>query len=78
MQLDKGLAWTGQREGFNKSSSIDGPTKEVSTAGGNNQKDDDQDDDCRLLVTESAMTGAASNLWIDQVGKESDGRDYGK
>jgi hypothetical protein len=24
------------------------------------------------------MTGTASNLWIDKVDKESDGRDYGK
>jgi hypothetical protein len=24
------------------------------------------------------MTGAASDLWIDQVGKESNGRDYGE
>ncbi len=64
--------------GFDKSSGINGPTKEVLTDGDDNQKDDDQDDNSGSLVTESAMTGAASDLWIDQVGKESNGRDYGE
>jgi hypothetical protein len=80
MRLDKGLARTGQQEGFDESGGINCPTKEVSTDGDDddNQKDDNQDDNSSLLVTESAMTGAASDLWIDQMGKESNGRDYGE
>jgi hypothetical protein len=39
-RLDKGFAWTGQQEGFDKSGGINGPTKEVLTDGDDNQKDD--------------------------------------
>ncbi len=68
-RLDKGLARTGQQEGFDESGSINGLTKEVSTDGDDNRKDDDRDDNSGLLVMKSAMTGAASDLWIDHLSR---------
>ncbi len=40
--------------------------------------DDGRDDDSGTLVTESAMTGAARGQRLEEVDKESDGKDYGK
>jgi hypothetical protein len=50
----------------------------VLTECNDDQDDDGQGNNSGALATESAMMGAARGLGLEEVDKESDGKDYGK
>ncbi len=72
----RGVQQEQPRQWTDKSNNVDGLTKEVLTECNDDRDTDGQDNDSGALATESAVTSAARGQRLEEVDKESDGKDY--